>query len=140
MTHPSRNLAFISCRAVSASSKLAYLTKPKPFDLPETLSVMTFASRSCPKGANALLSFSSVVSLESPLTKSLGVVSGGTLATSVSSPKMVEGGGKVGEGAAEEEEQKAARSTEEREDERGVEPRRRRRRVEEDEERAMAGG
>uniref|UniRef100_A0A453ICY6 Uncharacterized protein n=1 Tax=Aegilops tauschii subsp. strangulata TaxID=200361 RepID=A0A453ICY6_AEGTS len=30
-------------RAVSASSKLAYLTKPKPFDLPETLSVMTFA-------------------------------------------------------------------------------------------------
>lgn len=139
MTHPSRNLAFISCRAVSASSKLAYLTKPKPFDLPETLSVMTFASRSCPKGANALLSFSSVVSLESPLTKSLGVVSGGTLATSVSSPKMVDGGGKMGEGAVEEE-QKAARSTEEREDERGVEPRRRRRRVEEDEERAMAGG
>ena len=139
MTHPSRNLAFISCRAVSASSKLAYLTKPKPFDLPETLSVMTFASRSCPKGANALLSFSSVVSLESPLTKSLGVVSGGTLATSVSSPKMVDGGGKMGEGAVEEE-QKAARSTEEREDERGVEPRRRRSRVEEDEERAMAGG
>ena len=100
---------------------------------------MTFASRSCPKGANALLSFSSVVSLESPLTKSLGVVSGGTLATSVSSPKMVDGGGKMGEGAVEEE-QKAARSTEEREDERGVEPRRRRRRVEEDEERAMAGG
>ena len=46
MTHPSRNLAFISCRAFSASSLVAYLTKPKPFDLPETLSVTTFAAQS----------------------------------------------------------------------------------------------
>ena len=75
----------------------------------------------------------------SPLTKSFGVVSGGTLVTSVSSPKMEDGGGKLGEGP--EEEQKAARSTENLEDGRGVvEPRRRRSREEEDEERAMAGG
>ena len=74
-----------------------------------------------------------------PLTKSFGVVSGGTLATSVSSPKMEDGGGRSGEGP--EDEQKAARSTDELEDGSGVEPRRRRRsREEEDEERAMAGG
>lgn len=135
MTHPSRNLAFIPCRAASASCRLTYLTKPKPFDLPEILSVITFASRTCPKGINAFLSFSSVVNLERPLTKSLGVVSGGTLLTSASSPKMEDGGVGVGEGP-EEEVQKAARSTDERVEERG---RRRRSREEEDGERAMVG-
>jgi hypothetical protein len=74
-----------------------------------------------------------------PLTKSFGVVSGGTLATSVSSPKMEDGGGRTGEGPEDEDEQKEARSAEEPEDERGLEPRRRRSR-EENEERAMAGG
>lgn len=87
---------------------VAYLTKPKPFDLPETLSVTTFASRTLPKGANAPWSFSSVVNLERPLTKSLGVVSGGTLATSVPSPNMEDGGDEP----KPVEEQKAARSME----------------------------
>jgi hypothetical protein len=44
-----------------------------------------------------------------PLTKSLGVVSGGTLATSVPSPNMEDGG----DGPKPAEEQKVARSTEE---------------------------
>jgi len=138
MTHPSRNLAFISCRAFSASSIVAYLTKPKPFDLPETLSVTTFASRSLPKGANAPWSFSSVVSLERPLTNSLGVVSGGTLATSASSLNMEDGGGGVCDGPEpEEEEQTVARNTEEA----GVELQTRRRsRAEEEAEWAIAGG
>lgn len=50
-----------------------------------------------------------------PLTKSLGVVSGGTLATSVPSPNMEDGG----DGPKPAEEQKVARSTEE--EEAGVE-------------------
>jgi len=131
MTHPSRNLAFISCHAFSASSIVAYLTKPKPFNLPETLSVTTFASRSLPKGANAPWSFSS-------LTNSLGVVSGGTLATSASSPNMEDGGGGVCDGPEpEEEEQTVARNTEEA----GVELQTRRRsRAEEEAEWAIAGG
>lgn len=44
ITHPSKNLAFIPSRAFSASSRVAYLTKPNPLDLPETLSVTTFAA------------------------------------------------------------------------------------------------
>ena len=58
-----------------------------------------------------------------PLTKSLGVVSGGTLATSVPSPNMEDGG----DGPKPGEEQKAARSTTEAEAEAGVELQRRRR-------------
>jgi hypothetical protein len=48
------------------------------------------------------------------------VVSGGTLVTSVSSPKMEDAGGRVGEGPEDEEEQQAARSAEAAEDGRGV--------------------
>lgn len=50
ITHPSRNLAFIPSLAFSASSIVAYVTKPNPFDLPVALSVITFAvqmSRQC---------------------------------------------------------------------------------------------
>lgn len=102
---------------------------------------MTFASSSCPKGAKAFLSFSSVVNLERPLMKSLGAVSGGTLLTSAPSPKTEERGDSVGKGADEEEEQKVARSIEEaaaEEEETGVEPRRRR--WSSEEENAMAAG
>ena len=45
ITHPSKNLAFIPARAFSASSMVAYVTKPNPLDLPEILSVITFAAK-----------------------------------------------------------------------------------------------
>lgn len=45
ITQPSKNLAFIPSRAFSASSKVAYLTKPNPLDLPESLSVITLAAK-----------------------------------------------------------------------------------------------
>lgn len=43
ITQPSKNFAFISALAFSASSIVAYVTKPKPFDLPVSLSVITLA-------------------------------------------------------------------------------------------------
>ena len=73
-----------------------------------------------------------------PLTNSLGVVSGGTLATSASSLNMEDGGGGVCDGPEpEEEEQKVARNTEEARVELLA---RRRSRAEEEVERAIAGG
>ena len=48
ITHPSKNLAFIPCLAFSASSMVEYVTKPNPFDLPETLSVTTVAANTEP--------------------------------------------------------------------------------------------
>jgi hypothetical protein len=66
-----------------------------------------------------------------PLTKSLGMVSGGRLATSVSSPNMEDGSGVVDD----EDEHRAARGMDELV---GMELRRRRRSRAEDQERAMA--
>ena len=46
IAHTCKNVAFISSLAFSASSMDVYVTKPNPFDLPVTLSLMTLAARS----------------------------------------------------------------------------------------------
>lgn len=66
ITHPSKNLPFLPSLAFSASSMDEYVMKANPFDLPVTLSVITFASSIFPNSENDSLSFSSVVNLERP--------------------------------------------------------------------------
>lgn len=44
ITQPSKNFAFIPSLAFSASCTVAYVTNPKPFDLPVSLSVITLAA------------------------------------------------------------------------------------------------
>lgn len=52
MLRPETSLLCISAIAFSASASLTNVTKPKPFDRPDILSVITIASAISPYGAN----------------------------------------------------------------------------------------